>query len=192
MSGLIHVGAHDASEYDPLIRPRPLMLIEPMREPYLRAADLFPDDIYLANVACGSESGFAEMNVCPSHPTSSSLLPPERHLDVFPEMRFEGTEAVKIETLDHLTSAAGPVGAPPVFSDLIVDVQGYELEVLAGAEATLRNVSRVRCEVSTVEMFKGQPLLPEVDLFLAHHGFVRTITDLRFRGVHGDAYYVRR
>lgn len=183
MGGLIHVGAFDASEYDPIIRPRPLLLIEPQRIPFLKAADRFRDDVHFRNVACG-EPRFALLKSCPMHPASASLYPPEKHLEVFPEMRYEGTETVRIQRLDDIV----PEGD---FTDLIVDAQGSELDVLRSGTETLRRIKRIRCEVSTVEMFKGQALLPQIDSYLADRGFTRTITDLRFRGVHGDAYYVK-
>jgi hypothetical protein len=54
---------------------------------------------------------------------------------------------------------------------LKLDVQGYELEVLRGAEATLRQTRAVLCEVSFREFYTGQPLFTEVVAYLGARGF---------------------
>ncbi len=59
--------------------------------------------------------------------------------------------------------------APP---DLLkLDVQGYELEVLRGAETCLRSARAVLCEVSFREYYAGQPLFADVLSFLRERGF---------------------
>lgn len=64
---------------------------------------------------------------------------------------------------------------------LKLDVQGYELAVLHGAEKALRDVLVVHTEVEFVEMYEGQPLFAEVDQFLRRAGFIFH----RFASVHG-------
>jgi len=54
---------------------------------------------------------------------------------------------------------------------LKVDVQGYELEVLKGATATLEKCSYVYLECSEIELYDGQALRKDVDSYLATHSF---------------------
>lgn len=53
-----------------------------------------------------------------------------------------------------------------------LDVQGFELEVLKGAENTLKSVEVVLLEVSLIEINKGAPLIIEVMNFMNDIGFV--------------------
>jgi len=54
---------------------------------------------------------------------------------------------------------------------LKLDVQGYELEVLKGAEESLRGIQAILMEVSLLRVNKGAPLLHEVLRFMDERGF---------------------
>ena len=75
-------------------------------------------------------------------------------------------ETRTLRSLDALL-ADGP---PADF--LKLDTQGYELEILRGAEHTLKNVQAVLTEVSLLQINKGAPLLADVTAFMAERGFV--------------------
>ena len=55
---------------------------------------------------------------------------------------------------------------------LKLDVQGYELEVLKGADATLIDAEVVLMEVALLPYNKGAPLMPEVVAFMNARDFV--------------------
>ncbi len=65
---------------------------------------------------------------------------------------------------------SGVAYATPVL--MKVDVQGFELDVLAGAETTLQRVDVLIVETSMVELYERQPLFHEVYEFLRARGFV--------------------
>ena len=54
---------------------------------------------------------------------------------------------------------------------LKIDVQGAELTVLSGGEATLARCGLVQLEVAMLQYNRGAPLLPEVVGFMASRGF---------------------
>lgn len=54
---------------------------------------------------------------------------------------------------------------------LKLDVQGYELEVLRGAECTLRNASAILIELNFLDIHKGVPLASEVIAWLDERGW---------------------
>jgi FkbM family methyltransferase len=71
-----------------------------------------------------------------------------------------------VRTLDSLVKNLDA----PVF--LKLDAQGYEVEILRGANETLKSVNALLLEVSLIEVNNGAPLLNEVVAFVGTLGFV--------------------
>jgi FkbM family methyltransferase len=115
---------------------------------------------------------------------SSSIFAPTAQLKArWPDLTETGRlHSTRTRTLDGLLAELG-------FGDvhvLVVDVQGAELLVLKGAEATLAGVKAVVSEVSTQPLYDGGVLFPELRDFLGGHGFVAMSTPRR----HGDMLFV--
>lgn len=72
-------------------------------------------------------------------------------------------------TLRRMDSLVGELEGP-VF--LKLDTQGYELEVLRGAQKILPIVGAILLEVAIIEINEGAPLIHEVTAFLKSIGFV--------------------
>ncbi|MDR3568446.1 MAG: FkbM family methyltransferase [Syntrophobacteraceae bacterium] len=72
-------------------------------------------------------------------------------------------------TLDDIAPIS-PIASPQLIK---LDVQGYELEVLAGASTMLSHdpPEVIVIEVSLIDINKGAPLWSEVDLWLSAHGY---------------------
>lgn len=100
---------------------------------------------------------------------SSSLLPMAgRHRKAFPHTQHSTEEQVTVRPLDTVMS--GVAYESPVL--MKVDVQGYELDALTGAQTTLQRVDVLIVETSMVELYEKQPLFHEVYEFLRARGFV--------------------
>ena len=83
------------------------------------------------------------------------------------KIRLASTQEVEVHRLDDYSRLHG-LPTP----DLIkLDVQGYELRVLEGAEALLPSVRAVLTEVSFRSYYDGQVLFPELLHFLENRGF---------------------
>jgi len=54
---------------------------------------------------------------------------------------------------------------------LKLDLQGYELKALQGADRLLRNISIVYLEISFVELYEGQGLFCDISRYLTEKGF---------------------
>jgi FkbM family methyltransferase len=93
--------------------------------------------------------------------TASSVL--EEHIP-----QVEPLRSYPMQTIDLVVKSQG-LTAP---NFLKLDVQGYELEVLKGAQNTLSKMSVVLAEVNLIDIHKGAPLLDDLVLFMRDRGFV--------------------
>jgi FkbM family methyltransferase len=93
--------------------------------------------------------------------TASSVL--EEHVAQSAPVRF-----YPMQTIDELVRSKG--ASIPDF--LKLDVQGYELEVLRGAQKSLSEISIVLAEVNLIDIHVGVPLLDEMVRFMRDNDFV--------------------
>jgi FkbM family methyltransferase len=134
----------------------------------LRAARGNPRWIVAPPVAIGSEQGVSTINVS-ANVGSSSLLPMlGAHLAVAPSSAFIGKEMVQVTTLDDVASDF-IAGDDVVF--IKIDVQGFESEVLKGAQHTLARAAGVHIELSFVPLYEGQSLFQDTWDLLISLGF---------------------
>ena len=74
-----------------------------------------------------------------------------------------------------------------------IDVQGYELEVLNGATKSLEDVDYILSEVNKAELYKGCPMIEDIDEFLGKFSFSRVKLEWYTGGEDwGDALYIKR
>lgn len=185
MGGLIHAGAWIGEEYR-VGNGRRKILFEPQAAAFaqLETAMRLHVHTVCVNCALGAEPGEAVMNTAhPSH--SSSLLAPRPDDHPFGAIRFEGQETVRMSTLDIEMAGRDD------YDTLIVDTQGYELEVLKGGVETLKSVNRIEIEVHRPSSYPGAASLEALDAFLIPLGFTRTAYDQENSDDLGDAVYER-
>ncbi len=106
---------------------------------------------------------------------TSSLLPFNREvIDRFvdlADLQTCATESVDTVTLDDVLNDESNIDF------LKLDIQGFELSALMHAKKTLGRTLVVHCEVSFMEIYKGQPLFSEVEQYMRGSGF--ELMDLR-------------
>ena len=151
-----------------------LICFEPLERARTQLLAWAPSDrVTVHPIALGMERGDSEIHVS-AHDDSSSLLPiGAGQAAAFPGTGETARGQVRVDTLDcYLT----PDLASPIL--LKIDVQGFELQVLAGAGASLRLADEVYVECSFVELYDGQALADAV---------VGKMRESRFRlaGVYG-------
>jgi FkbM family methyltransferase len=118
--------------------------------------------------ALGETAGTASFHVA-GNSSSSSLLPmTARHVASAPESAYVVDEQVEVCRLDDVAPEVVRAGERVW---LKLDVQGFELPVLLGAERTLEQVEVVETELSLVELYEGQALIGEMVAHLAARGF---------------------
>jgi FkbM family methyltransferase len=118
--------------------------------------------------ALGGSKGRADLHVSLNSFSSSIIEISETHVKSAPTSHSKSTISVEVKTLDSFGYDVEHIG---LASWLKIDVQGYELEVLKGSLRTLRNVIGIQIELSTVELYAGQPLFNEIVAFLLSLNF---------------------
>ena len=143
---------------------------EPLSEQYAKLAKAAAADPLWEsrNVAIGPEAGTAEINVSGNYDSSSMLPMAARHAEGAPSSVYVGTETVTVETLDSVWSEVAEAARRPF---LKLDVQGFELEALRGAERSMPLLHGIHAELSLVPLYEGGPLWGEMIDFLAAGGF---------------------
>jgi FkbM family methyltransferase len=109
--------------------------------------------------AIGSEDGEIEIHIAGNTVSSSVLEMTESHRDAAPESAYVGSEKTPLHRLDTL--------APDYLREdsrlfIKVDTQGYEDQVLKGAEHLLPKALGLQLELSLVPLYKGQCLFSEM------------------------------
>jgi len=131
----------------------------------------------MVEAAVGPEPGAAQIHLS-ARDDSSSLLPITARQDaLFPGTAETGTATIRVVRLADSLPAAD-IEAPAL---LKLDVQGFELQALAGCEALLERFAWVYVECSFVELYAGQSFADEVIAWLRERG-------LRLAGVYHMAY----
>lgn len=146
---------------------------------------------HIEPVALGSTAGSLRLHVTVDSLSTSLLAPNAEYGYGFMDEVQEEVE-VEVKLLDDInTSVSGSATL------LKLDVQGFELEVLRGAERTLQSVAAVECELSLVPLYHGQALIEDVVAHLRHAGLhpvclVRGFTDPKTHEVvQVDGLFVR-
>lgn len=171
-----------------------IVSFEPLPEPAAVYRAVFADDdrVVLVEAAVGPEAGESLIHIS-ARDDSSSLLPiTTRQNELFPGTAEAGTVAIPVGRLaDHLTPERIE---PPAL--LKLDVQGFELQALAGCEELLEHFNWVYVECSFVELYAGQALADEVIGWLrerrfALRGVYHLVYDREGRAVQGDFLFAR-
>jgi len=156
-----------------------IVSFEPLPGPAAVYRAMFAGDAQarLVEAAIGSQPGEATIHLS-ARDDSSSLLPiTARQNALFPGTAEAGTATIRVARLGDEVPADALV-APAL---LKLDVQGFELEALAGCEDLLDRFSWVYVECSFVELYLGQAFADAVIARLRELGF-------RLTGIYHMAY----
>ena len=149
------------------------MSVEPGTEAFriLRAVSGNDTAWEAVRLALGSKPGEAKLHVTRSDDLSSLRSLTSRAEDFFPEScRITRTEDVVVSTLDACFDRfVRGLPQPTVF--LKVDTQGYDLEVLKGAQRVLPKVEALQVEVSSVPLYEDVPTWQQMVSWCEARGF---------------------
>jgi FkbM family methyltransferase len=119
-------------------------------------------------LALGSADGEIDLHVAGNSSSSSVLEMTAQHAAGAPQSTYVSTERVTVRRLDSIREQ---IARPEDAVYLKLDVQGFELEVLRGADAMLNLVVAVETELSLVPLYHGGARMIDVLGYLGSRGF---------------------
>lgn len=167
---IVEAGAHrgeDTADLAHLFPHGHIHAFEPAPPAYeaLRATVGDRPNVTCHQLALGTTEGTAPMWVEPQAPNYSSLLQPTATIEVFGGSFTEVD--VEIATLGRWAEREGIRRVDGMW----LDMQGGELAMLKAAGAIFETTRALILEISSVEMYAGAPLWPEVRSWLQGEGF---------------------
>jgi FkbM family methyltransferase len=127
------------------------------------------DELWTAvHLALGDRHESKTINICSADSKFSSFLKARRGADAFAKNSNTSTELTSVATLDSVIDDYAHIG-DRIF--LKSDTQGYERQVLAGAEHSLERLLGLQLEMSIFPLYEDQPALDEMIGSLRKRGF---------------------
>lgn len=192
INGIFHIGAHYGQEARMYLANNiPSILFEPNPDSFSVLKQNFGNvsGIRVENYALGSSNDKRKM-YCEKNNLgmSSSLLKPKKHLEYYPNILFNSSCEINQITLDDYVK--NNYINMTIYNCIVMDVQGYELEVLKGSKKTLEKIDHIVTEVNFEQLYENCALIEELDGFLKEYGFSRIATVSTGCGW-GDAFYTK-
>lgn len=146
-----------------------IVSFEPQQAPFEALSRLASGDAGWTAVhsGLGSADGQTNINVY-SDPALSSMLTLDSPSFDFHAQK-SGTETIQIRTVDRIIDQ---YTQPADRILLKIDTQGFEKEVLRGAEASFSRLVGIQIEMSLTPIYAEQPLLEEMVALLRSKGFM--------------------
>ncbi|MBC7901761.1 MAG: FkbM family methyltransferase [Saprospiraceae bacterium] len=120
------------------------------------------------NFALGEADKTTEINIA-GNSLSSSLLPMmESHVKAAPQSGYIGQEIIEVRTLDSVFDGLCSM-SDKIF--LKLDTQGFEKQVLEGAEQSLESIDTVQLEMSLIPVYEAAVTFDELYRFMREKGF---------------------
>lgn len=117
--------------------------------------------------AMGREEDKKQIHVASNSQMSSSILTPDYHSSLRPDILFQNTEEVSVIPLDSIKDQL--IHFKSIF--LKLDVQGSEMDAIQGGLEVLKKVSIIELESSFTPLYEGET---------AHHELISSIKSIGF------------
>lgn len=129
-----------------------------------------PDPLWeVHHTAIGAETGTAEIGVSQNYVSSSIREATDELIAIHEPIRYTRHERIAVARLDRLFDRIVPANEQ---AHLKIDTQGFERDVILGAERCLPRIGSVRMEVAVSEVYRGEMLVPEAIVMMRELNYV--------------------
>ncbi len=192
--GIFHIGASHGEEMEEYLKNgiERQIWIEAIPEVFAKLEEkMLPYNMAIPINACiSNEIGKkVQFNITDNEGQSSSFLPMGTHTVEHPTVKVVKTIELITTTADTIVEQYGfDVGC---YDFLNIDLQGAELLALQGFKNNLKHINYAYIEVNERELYKGCPLVEEIDQFMLKNGFEAIEVGMTTWGW-GDKFYMRK
>jgi FkbM family methyltransferase len=189
IKGAIHIGGHEGQEREwyKSMGFTKVIWFEPNVDIYrtlVKNIDSYPNNTAY-NLGIHDTLKNATLHISSNRGESSSILELGKHKEYHPRVHYVSDMEIELVRMDSIMETVEFIED---FNFLNIDVQGVELNVIKSFGDYISKLDYIYCEVNTAELYKGCSLLPEIDEYLLHHGFIRLMTKMT-ENEWGDAFY---
>lgn len=171
---ILDVGANRgqyAHEVRRLGYKKKIISFEPHASAYTQLQrEAMKDDAWITvQIALGAENKSSVLQMAKNTVSSSMLDMLPIHKEVAPDSVYIAQEHVQVQRLDDIFDE---YCTPTDNIFLKIDTQGYEMNVLKGAEKILPHVAGMQLEMALAPLYKDSPLVEDIIAFARSHDFV--------------------
>ena len=184
--GVIHVGANTCQEL-PLYLEHGIenrLWIEGNKEIADKTRELTNETILCAYVSLGESIN--KVYEASNNSESSSILIPNKHTELYPEIEFKDSFLIRSFTLNRLLSMVDY----DKFNYLVLDIQGAELKALQGLGKFVNHFDVIITEAYTEELYQDCGKLNEIEALLSNYKLIEFAEEVG-KGW-GDAAFIRK
>lgn len=147
-----------------------IISFEPLKVAFevLKKASSGDNNWEIHQYALGSENAKSLINVAANSGSSSILNMLPAHIKSAPEARYIDKEEIEIKKLDAVINSFCSNWENVMIK---IDTQGYEKNVLDGAEESLKFIKVIQLEMSLVPLYENEILFLEMINHLSQKGF---------------------
>jgi FkbM family methyltransferase len=179
LNTILDVGANRGQFAESIFRAgfqKNIISFEPLHRPHLelkRRAMRWPGWVVASRCAIGSQRASSTIYRSKNEVSSSLLRVLPAHISVEPDTAAVGEEIVSVIPLNQVDGIY-QVAKKGLF--LKIDTQGFEVEVLKGADLVINHVGAVFIECSLVPLYRDSPTIKDVMEKISRLGF--SVTDV--------------
>jgi FkbM family methyltransferase len=190
-TGVLHIGASTGQEADAYhAKGLKVVWVEAIRDVYkqlCRNVTKYTGTICLNACVSDKDGEIVPFNISNNEMQSSSMFEFGTHTQEHPGVVF--TERTRLHTATVRTLLKDRELDQYEYDFINIDIQGAELLALKGMDLLFVNYAYL--EVNERHLYKGCPLLHEIDEYLLEYGLERVELKMTNHGW-GDAFYIRK